>query len=101
MTVGGVEDRHAVAGQRVMHVQPVAVLVTGLGHERHRTTLLERDLTQYLLEADHVVARRQRISRIEVEFELAGPGLVMPALDRNPEAIEPLQHHVEELQLLT
>ena len=100
LPIGCIEHRDAVARQRVVHVQSVAVLVAGLGHERHRATLLERDLAQHLFDPDDAVACGDRICRVDVELELTGCRFVMPALDRHTQAVEAIQCHVDEAQLL-
>src|SRR4029078_1868855 len=40
-------------------------------------------------------------ARIDVELELSWRRLVVPALDRYPEALESLQHDIDEPKLLT
>ena len=85
----------------MVHVQAVAVFMAGLGHERDRASLLQRDLAQHLLDADHPIACSNRICGIEVELELSGARFVVPTLDRNAQAIQTLQHDIEELQLLS
>ena len=47
-----------------------------------------------------MIARGDGIGRVEIELELARRCLVVPALDRHAEALETMQHDIEEPQLL-
>ena len=54
----------------------------------------------HLLGPDDRVAGRQRVGGVQVDLELPGCGLVVPALDRDAEPVEPEQRLVDERQLL-
>ena len=76
-------------GERVVHVQPVAVVGCRLGHERDAVAEVDRDLAQHLARAHRPIGRGHGVGGLEIDLELPGRALVAERFPRDTERVEP------------